>query len=551
MPRQLSETDRAVLAALCRQYIQRRRVPSPATPDEMLEELRANGIKLDVDSLRARLRDLCGEYGVEEDRPDVMRAELVRRLDEDGWIESWTRADDEPGRNPFERLQHFTDRFVTYLQGRGMVVGLTGIAVAGVVAIVLSLLDGSSAPEQKRHGFVIDPDEMTNASGVVKYCVGTDVAGQQQANIDKFNRDFGPSGLTMKRVFIGADATQELETFQASQRDGTDKCDVLYSDVIWTANFVRNGWLVDLSRYRKEVRKDDAFVPTMLNAATVDGRIWGIPKQADAGLLYYRKDRVRHVPRTWQALYKQAQAGRTRRLRYQGLAYEGLTVNFLEIALAAGASNIVTSKENANIDQKPALRALRFMAEGVGRAAPVDVLNQDEERNRAAFERGRADFMRNWPGYKRELLDHNPRLAGKVATAPLPRWRGGGDGVILGGHILVIPKLSKNRGAALKAIDFLSSTETLKRDALKFFLAPTLSELWDDPEVQRALPSYRGLREEVFHAQLRPVVANYEDVSRAIYSNVNRALRGAAEPEDALKLANSQMNEALKAPPSR
>jgi multiple sugar transport system substrate-binding protein len=165
--------------------------------------------------------------------------------------------------------------------------------------------------------------------------------------------------------------------------------------------------------------------------------------------------------------------------------------------------------------------------------------------------------MRNWPGYKRELLDHNPRLAGKVATAPLPRWRGGGSGgsggsgVILGGHILVIPKLSKNRGAALKAIDYLSSTETLKRDALKFLLAPTLSELWDDPEVQRALPSYRGLKEEVFHAQLRPVVANYEDVSRAIYSNVNRALRGAAEPEEALKLANSQMNEALKAPPSR
>jgi multiple sugar transport system substrate-binding protein len=313
---------------------------------------------------------------------------------------------------------------------------------------------------------------------------------------------------------------------------------------------VRNGWLVDLSRYRRERRKDEDFVGTMLRAATVNGRIWGIPKQADAGLLYYRKDRVRRAPTTWQELYRQASAGPRPRLRYQGLAYEGLTVNFLEIARAAGATDVVTRDGKANIDQEPALRALRFMIDGIGEAAPPDVLRQDEDRNRAAFEGGRADFMRNWPGYMAELLKNNPGLASKVATAPLPSWRRGRRASVLGGHILVIPRLSKNPGGALKVIDFLSSAKIMKRDAVRFLLPPTLTELWQDGDVQRALPSYRGLMDEIFHATLRPVTANYREVSSAIYTNVHRALRGDAEPDDALALANSQMNEALDAVPT-
>jgi multiple sugar transport system substrate-binding protein len=542
MPRQLSETDRAVVAALCREYTEGRRVPAPATPDEILDELRGKGIDLDVDELRARLRRLCAEYGVEEDRPDVMRAELVKRLGEDGWIERWSRSADEVDRSLFQRLQASAHGLLGRLPDRRMVAGLGAIAAAVVVAVVLVW------PNEDLN--VIDPDEMTGARGVVRYCVGDDVAGQHQADRDAFNRRFAGDGLTMQLVPLGPDANQQFERFSGYQNEGVDRCDVLYADVIWIADLVAHGWLVDLSRYR-EVRKEE-FVRPILEAATLRGKkTWGIPKQAEAGLIFYRTGRGLQPPSTWGALYEQAYKPRLRpkqRLRYQALAYEGLTVNFLEIAFAAGAKDIITPEGRANIDQGPTRDALRFMVDGIGRAAPQAVVDQIEPRNNAAFEGGRADFMRNWPSYKKELRDHNPDLVRNVATAPLPRWRNGGRGSVLGGHILVIPRLSKNRGAALKAIDFLSSKKIARRDATMLAVAPALSGLWDDPDVRREMPEY--LKKEVFDAKLRPLVRNYQAVSRAIYTNVNRALRDPQlTPAAALALANSGMNEALRAPP--
>jgi len=154
--------------------------------------------------------------------------------------------------------------------------------------------------------------------------------------------------------------------------------------------------------------------------------------------------------------------------------------------------------------------------------------------------------MRNWLPYRKAVLVRNPRLAGKFDIARLPSWSGGGRGSVLGGHILVIPRLSKNRGAALKAVDFLSSRAIVKRDATEFFLPPALSDLWRDPAVRRAMPD--DLQESVFNARLRPRVSNYQSVSRAIYTNVNRALRGDLEPEEALELANDQMDQALEGP---
>jgi multiple sugar transport system substrate-binding protein len=91
----------------------------------------------------------------------------------------------------------------------------------------------------------------------------------------------------------------------------------------------------------------------------------------------------------------------------------------------------------------------------------------------------------------------------------------------------------------------------MKRSAIESSVAPTLTDLWDDPEVQRKLPSADDLEDEISHATLRPKVPNYQDFSAAIYKNVNRALRGSLTPKKALTLANLQMDQALAASPSR
>jgi multiple sugar transport system substrate-binding protein len=286
----------------------------------------------------------------------------------------------------------------------------------------------------------------------------------------------------------------------------------------------------------------------MRDAAIYNDKIWGVPKQADAGLLYYNTDKVKTPPTTWQQLYTQAAKGRGKRYRYQGLDYEGLTVNFLELAYAAGAQDIVTPQGKANITQYPALVALQFMVDGLKKGVvPYDIVNQKEAASLNAFGHQRADFMRNWPYAYAALNNPNkyPDVAGHVGVAPLPSWQGQRPVSVLGGHILVISAFSKNTAGALQLVDYLSSPTVIKQDATEFSLAPALADLWDDPRVQKALPAYNDLRSAVFDAKPRPVTPNYPDVSAAISKNVNRALRGSLDPQTALATANDEIQEAL------
>ena len=55
-----------------------------------------------------------------------------------------------------------------------------------------------------------------------------------------------------------------------------------------------------------EKRKAE-FIPSTLSSVDYEGKIWGVPRVTDAGLLYYRKDKVKQVPATWQEVYKEAQ----------------------------------------------------------------------------------------------------------------------------------------------------------------------------------------------------------------------------------------------------
>ena len=323
-------------------------------------------------------------------------------------------------------------------------------------------------------------------------------------------------------------------------------CDVFYSDVTWTADFAHNNWLLDLTPYFKQ--RLNSFVDAMRDAAIFDGKMYGVPKQADAALLYYRTDRVKDVPRTWQELYRQAAAAPGKRLRYQGLDSEALTVNFLELAYAAGADDIVTTDHKANLKQYPLYEALELMVQSITtHAAPQGVVNQIEGHSRRAFGRGHADFMRNWPYAYAALQDRKtyPKVYGRVGVAPLPTWSGGGAASVLGGHLLVVSAFSKNPAAALKLVEYLSSRKIIKRDATEFGLAPPITELWSDRDIQAALPAFEHLQDAVFTARSRPVTPKYQAVSEAISENVNRALRREMTPYEAVNAANAEMQQAL------
>jgi multiple sugar transport system substrate-binding protein len=386
----------------------------------------------------------------------------------------------------------------------------------------------------------IDPASMDGAKGEVTYCTGKDTSGAQKESVKQFNAKFKSQGLSAKLLEFPESADEQRNQFVQRQEAKSGECDIFYSDVIWTAEFASQNWLYDMTPYT-ESRKDE-FIPATFDTVNYDGKTWGVPKQSDAAFIYYDTSAVDTPPATWQEVYDLA--AKDKGIVYQGAAYEGLTCDFLEIAYAAGGSVLSEDGKKAEFDNPANLKALQFMVDGIkDGAAPKAVTTYMEEQARRSFEAGRATFMRNWP-YAYAIGKDN-KNAPKFEVMPFPEFEGGGKAGILGGHNIVISAYSKNPGGALALTDYLTSPDSIKRDATDFSLAPVLTSVYDDPDVQKALPFAAELKQAIAQAKSRPVSPVYTQISQAIYKNVNAALSGQTSPEDALKTGQSEMEKAL------
>jgi multiple sugar transport system substrate-binding protein len=386
----------------------------------------------------------------------------------------------------------------------------------------------------------IDPASMDGAKGVVTYCTGKDTSGAQKESVKQFNAKFKSQGLSAKLLEFPESADEQRNQFVQRQEAKSGECDIFYSDVIWTAEFASQNWLYDMTPYT-ESRKDE-FIPATFDTVNYDGKTWGVPKQSDAAFIYYDTSAVDTPPATWQEVYDLA--AKDKGIVYQGAAYEGLTCDFLEIAYAAGGKVLSDDGKKAEFDNPENLKALQFMVDGIkDGAAPKAVTTYMEEQARRSFEAGRATFMRNWP-YAYAIGKDN-KNAPKFDVMPFPDFEGGGKAGILGGHNIVISAYSKNPGGALALTDYLTSPDSIKRDATDFSLAPVLTSVYDDPDVQKALPFAAELKQAIAQAKSRPVSPVYTQISQAIYKNVNQALSGQTSPEDALKNGQSEMEKAL------
>jgi multiple sugar transport system substrate-binding protein len=385
----------------------------------------------------------------------------------------------------------------------------------------------------------IDVNLMQNAKGNVTVCMGKDTGGDVTAAIKAFNAQ--NNGVKAKILEFSTSADEQRQQFVQRQEAKSGECDVFSSDVIWTAEFASQKWLYDLTPYI-DTRRDEV-IPATLDTATFEGKVWGMPQQTDAGFLYYRTDQVKTKPTTWQQAYQMA--GAAKGLVYQGAPYEGLTCNYLELAFAAGGQVLSDDGKKSVINSPENVKALQLMVDGVkSGTAARGVTTYMEEESRRYFESGKATFMRNWP-YAYALGEKAPAVKGKFAVMPFPQFEGGGKAGILGGHNQVISVYSKNPGAALKWIDYITGKENQKRQMLDFSQSSTLTATYDDADIQKKYAFATELRDAISQAKSRPVSPVYPQVSQAIYKNVNAALSGKVSPQQALQTAQTEMNKAL------
>jgi hypothetical protein len=81
-------------------------------------------------------------------------------------------------------------------------------------------------------------------------------------------------------------------------------------DVIWTAEFASNGWIIPLPQSQFPLGD---FLKPAVDTARYQGRLYAVPDYSNADLLYYRKDILakagKQPPKTWAQLQQLAKTG--------------------------------------------------------------------------------------------------------------------------------------------------------------------------------------------------------------------------------------------------
>jgi multiple sugar transport system substrate-binding protein len=405
--------------------------------------------------------------------------------------------------------------------------------VGGVAVVLVGLLVGwlTRHPDD-----VVDPAWLKDpANGPVRYCSGEDVSRTQLRSVHDFQRSraSGSATATLNDDF-SADADTQHERYLDAVRSGS--CDVVYLDVAYVPEFAAEGLLYDMTPYLHDENRQARFDDKMLQTVAYGGRQWGVPKQLDGGVLFYRNDSAER-PETWEDVFEHAVPGDDREkpgLRLTLDGYEGLTVTLLELVYAAGGDPIVSQDGVAHIKQAKMLEVLEKLRDAIDdRALPPEAVTKQKERGTlGVFRFGNAKFMRNWV-YADALVR---KTTTRATVRSLPPWTAGRSSIgVLGGHDLVIPRSAKNPAAALHLIRFLTTPEQLERDAREGDLAPPVQRWEDNPAVTQSRALSELAKTDLIP---RPIIPQYYEISRVISTEVSKRLKFGNDPPPSRKTLN-------------
>jgi len=391
----------------------------------------------------------------------------------------------------------------------------------------------------------------TNGIGPITLAVGKDNSGWLQGVITGWNKRHPDQQVTL--LLLPEASNDQLAQLVANLQAKSDEYDVIDMDVIWTAEFASNGWIIPLPESQFPLGQ---FLKPAVGTAMYQGRLYAVPDYSNADVLYYRKDILAKAglqpPRTWDQLQRLAEtvAPRYGLYGYAGTfaPYEGLTVNFAAAVQSAGGSILSQEGTKVTVDSPQALRGLEFLVNGFGQGwIPKVALTYEEESSQAAFEAGKFLFLDNWPDVYAALSVPGPlnRVYGKVGIAPLPGPDGPGSSS-LGGANLAISAFSQHQQSALNFIKYMTDEANERQMLEQGSFPPVWAQLYTDKSLRHSYPYLSVLEQAINSAQPRPAITNYDQASLAISSAVYEALTRQKQPQQALAEMAGQLTQIIR-----
>ncbi|WP_119272538.1 ABC transporter substrate-binding protein [Taklimakanibacter deserti] len=300
----------------------------------------------------------------------------------------------------------------------------------------------------------------------------------------------------------------------------------------------------------------DDLPPSSFATTTIDGKRYGAVFTLSLLTLFYNKEQLEQAgfkepPKSWdelkacaKELTKDGRFGFV--LNYGDPAGIGGTASYWMVFLQQAGGKMYGEDGLPVFKSDEGVAALQMMVDLMPSTDPGSISYAGINDATNVLLAGRAGMMMNWPFMWNAGSDpKQSQIVGKLASAVLPAGPKG-SASIDGTDAWTITKASKNQEKAQKLIEFYLDAEVQKRQVLDTGWLPIRLSVLADPEVQAKAPNAAVVLDQAKHPYDSFVTADYNQVTVAVGTEVQKALQGNKTAAQAIADASEAVTAIVK-----
>jgi len=332
--------------------------------------------------------------------------------------------------------------------------------------------------------------------------------------------------------------------------------DIAYLDVVWPAEFAKNGMIISLDGYYTDEIKSN-MLQGSLDQMSVNGSLYGLPFCNNGMFMFYNKTMLEQAgfdnpPETWDELMDMSRTMQEKGFCKYGIAWPGLQAegsicNMTTMLYSFGGA-WTDDSGNFTFNSDAGVAAAAFMRDSItdGWADPSSVSYSDRDIL-DAFLAGDTAFVTNW-SYALGVANDpaQSKVAGQVDVCLVPGANGIRSAFVTGGGGLGILSTSKYPDYAWKYLELLAQHDVQAYACENYGIMPTLKSVFEDKDLQEQYEYLRLMYPQFAYPSSRPAVPNYSKWSNIVQVSLSSIIVGDADAKTGLDQAYEQVKDYLK-----
>ena len=438
--------------------------------------------------------------------------------------------------------------------------------------VILVLIIGAAGCQSQPKGppattaATSQPGGGASAGPVTIHVITMDQAAMSTSQFDDVAKEFEAANPNIHVEMTYVPYEQVHDKIVTGMAASPPAYDVVMVDVIWYDEFVKAGYLADVTDRITSDERQNIF-PTAWNVVTRNDKAYGMPWLLDTKYLYYNQDILKQAgfdnpPATWDELLTQAQAIKDKGLVEYPIVWswaqaEAAICDFTALLYGNGGQ-FLDANGQPTFNNDKGVEVLTWMKKTLddGLSNPASV--SDLENNVLdVMNQGKAAFSLNWLfAYDvSNFASDQSQVLGKVGITTVPVFQSMAGSLksasVDGSTGFSVTATSPNTDAAWKYIEYLTSEPVQMKYSSN--MLPVWSTAYQGDNLKTLESATKGgsvtvpiFEEQFKYAVLRPNIPYYQEGSTALQLALQQALTGQSSPKDALDAAASKWSDLAK-----